>query len=117
VQSARVIVAWSAVPQVLPSVSGEGGGVQQWRLHASGGQSPEALPGLPAARFGGIEFPNIAQLALAGQGRMLGCSSAGSVALWDTARYACCSDGPAYLSDQGCIAGASLMLSNDLIEM
>ena len=52
----------------------------------AGGGGPVAGPPLPAAVFGGVEFPNVAELAPAGPGRVLGCSSAGSVALWDYAR-------------------------------
>ena len=57
-------------------------------MQGSDWQSPEALPDLPAAAFGGIEFPNIAELAAAGPNGVLGCSSAGSVALWDHVKCA-----------------------------
>ncbi len=43
---------------------------------------------LPAASFGGIKFPDIQHLESAGKDCILGCSSIGSVALWNFARYA-----------------------------
>ena len=69
-------------------LAGEGGRLLRWRMQGSDWQSPEALPDLPAAAFGGIEFPNIAELAAAGPNGVLGCSSAGSVALWDHVKCA-----------------------------
>lgn len=60
--------------------------MQVWRPGSGGWRSPLADAPLPAAVFGGIEFPNISELAQAGPGCLLGCSSAGSVALWDYTR-------------------------------
>ncbi|KAK9915839.1 hypothetical protein WJX75_004919 [Coccomyxa subellipsoidea] len=65
--------------------AGEGGSVQQWRC-CEAQCSFEELPALPAAKYGDIEFPNIAQLAPAGPDFVLACSSTGSVALWNHAR-------------------------------
>ncbi|BDA44163.1 hypothetical protein COCOBI_05-3470 [Coccomyxa sp. Obi] len=65
--------------------AGEGGSVQRWRMsHACG--SLEEMPPLPAAKFGKIEFPDIAQLLPAGPDCVLACSSTGSIALWDHTR-------------------------------
>ena len=65
--------------------TGEGGSVQQWRV-SDAADSFKELPALPAAKYGNIEFPNIAQLAPAGPDCILACSSTGSVALWNHAR-------------------------------
>ncbi|EIE25919.1 hypothetical protein COCSUDRAFT_40146 [Coccomyxa subellipsoidea C-169] len=65
--------------------AGEGGSVQQWRV-SDAADSFKELPALPAAKYGNIEFPNIAQLAPAGPDCILACSSTGSVALWNHAR-------------------------------
>lgn len=43
---------------------------------------------LPPARFRGEPFPDLVALASGGPGRLLGCSSTGAVALWDTERCA-----------------------------
>lgn len=71
------------IPHLWPT--GEGGSVQQWRC-CEAQCSFEELPALPAAKYGNIEFPNIAQLAPAGPDCVLACSSTGSVALWNHAR-------------------------------
>ncbi len=66
--------------------TGEGGSVQRWRM-SDACRRLEEMPPLPAARFGKIEFPNITQLLPAGPDCVLACSSTGSIALWDHARY------------------------------
>ncbi len=73
------------------SCAGQGGHVHCWSLGNDPAHVAMSSKQLPAASFGGIAFPDIHLLESAGKDCILGCSSIGSVALWNHAKYALCS--------------------------
>ena len=66
--------------------TGQGGNVHCWNLEEGASQAAPPCQQLPAASFGGITFPDIQHLEPVGQDCILGCSSIGSIALWNFAR-------------------------------
>ena len=62
---------------------GQGGHLHCWTLTDDAKEVESFYQCLPAAAYGRVTFPDIACLAHAGPGCILGCSSVGSVALWN----------------------------------
>ena len=67
-------------------LAGQGGHLHCWTLTDDAKDLDPSYQRLPAAAYGRVMFPDIASLAPAGPDCMLGCSSVGSVALWNYAR-------------------------------
>ena len=68
-------------------LAGQGGHLHCWTLTDNVEEVESTYQCLPAAAYGRVTFPDIASLAHAGPGCILGCSSVGSVALWNYARH------------------------------
>ena len=67
--------------------AGQGGHLHCWTLTNDAEEVEPSYLCLPAAAYGRVTFPDIASLAHAEPGCILGCSSVGSVALWNYARH------------------------------
>ena len=70
--------------------AGQGDCVHCWKLGKGASSKAASCRRLPPASFGGVSYPDIEHLQSAGQDCIIGCSSIGSVALWNYARWVLC---------------------------
>ena len=68
-------------------LAGQDGHLHCWTLTDDAEEVESSYQCLPAAAYGRVTFPDIASLAHSRPGCVLGCSSVGSVALWNYARH------------------------------